>query len=289
MRQAFQRTITALLLSLALAGCAFTTPATFGALASKISLHKVDFAVLSAAAARVKAAHLTEAKIRKAYPGTTVVAEVPAAGMRYFITQHSTETTQYVSLPGSENLRDWLEDFEAYQSYDTRAGVHLHRGFEIAAEAVYADLKPRLNPKYKVQISGHSLGGAVAVILSIYLKNDGYDLARTITFGQPRITTAQGVARYGDLALLRMVDAHDPVPKTPVAPFEHFGAELTLLDGDKYVFLPSADANTLSKGELARTLTHISVNDHELEKYLSRLELKRQSNQAVSFADISKF
>lgn len=289
MKQAFQRTITALLLSLALAGCAFTTPANFGVLASKISRHKVDFSTLIAAAKRVQAAHLTEAEIRKAYPHTIVVADVPTVGMRYYITRQSTDSTQHVSLPGSDNLKDWLEDFEAYESYDARAGIHLHRGFEIAAEAVYANLKPHLNPKYKVQISGHSLGGAVAVILSIYLKNDGYDLARTITFGQPRITTAQGVARYGDMALLRVVDVNDPVPMTPVAPFEHFGAELILLDGNKYVFLQSASASTLSEGELARTLKHISVDEHELGKYLSRLELKRPTSQAVSFSEVDKF
>jgi thioesterase domain-containing protein len=61
---------------------------------------------------------------------------------------------------------------------------------------VFNDLKSHLKPGYKTYVTGHSLGGAVAAILTIYLIEDGVQVERVVTFGQPRFTTTDGIGEF---------------------------------------------------------------------------------------------
>jgi hypothetical protein len=45
----------------------------------------------------------------------------------------------------------------------------------------------------------------VAAILTIYMIEDGVEVVRVVTFGQPRFTTADGVKRLSFLSLARVV------------------------------------------------------------------------------------
>ena len=100
-----------------------------------------------------------------------------------------------------------------------------------------------------LQLSGgrrHSLGGAVAAILTIYMIEDGVEVVRVVTFGQPQFTTADGVKRLSFLPLARVVDENDVVPMVPPAtatnlsfgPYEHVGPEVILLEGGKLFICP---------------------------------------------------
>ena len=71
---------------------------------------------------------------------------------------------------------------------DKKTGIPLHEGFSFAARQVYADLKPLLKTDYRIRTTGHSLGGAVALILAMYLDVDQFDIDHVITFGQPKVT-----------------------------------------------------------------------------------------------------
>ncbi len=66
-----------------------------------------------------------------------------------------------------------------------------------------------------VSLTGHSLGGAEAVILAMYLKTEGWKVSRVVTFGQPKVTDADGSKRFRDLPVLRVVNANDSVPLVP--------------------------------------------------------------------------
>merc|ERR1719321_12758 len=71
----------------------------------------------------------------------------------------------------------------------------------------------------KLSITGHSLGAAEAGIAMFDLKNEGYDIVETYTFGQPRIgdkTFAQAfVKEFSATEVYRVTHANDPVPHLP--------------------------------------------------------------------------
>jgi hypothetical protein len=55
----------------------------------------------------------------------------------------------------------------------------------------------------------------VASLVAIYAIADGYKVEKIVTFGQPRLTTQEGVARLGSLPLMRVVDENDIIPTLP--------------------------------------------------------------------------
>jgi triacylglycerol lipase len=158
-------------------------------------------------------------------------------------------------------------------------------------------VKPYLKPGYKTYVTGHSLGGAVAAILTIYMIEDGVEVVRVVTFGQPRFTTADGVKRLSFLPLARVVDENDIVPMVPPAtatdprfgPYEHVGPEVILLEGRDIVYLPSHDANRISLGEFWRSVSFADLKDHEMKKYLKRIADKTKGTTEVPYNEREKF
>ena len=100
-----------------------------------------------------------------------------------------------------------------------------------------------LQPNYQTRITGHSLGGAVAVILMMFLKEEGYLIEKCITFGQPKVTNRQGVQQCQHLPLLRVINREDTVPLVPPCTalnllrggYAHFGPEVQL-EPDSYIY-----------------------------------------------------
>ena len=100
---------------------------------------------------------------------------------------------------------------------------HVHEGFDSAFAVVKEDIAEALNDlesttagqgsaPYKVYITGHSLGGALAVLAATAFGRDS--IAACYTFGSPKV----GDGQFGDdikIPLYRVVNAADIVPRLP--------------------------------------------------------------------------
>jgi hypothetical protein len=117
-------------------------------------------------------------------------------------------------------------------------GAWMHQGFfnawaEIADPVRRAIDRTRLaHPDYKIVITGHSLGGAVATMAAAYLRGlNGYPID-LYTYGQPRV----GNSVFTDLIsaqpgrLFRVTHEADPVPKVPLVfmDYRHTSPEIWL-------------------------------------------------------------
>lgn len=84
----------------------------------------------------------------------------------------------------------------------------------------------------QLSITGHSLGAAEAGIAMFDLKNEGYDLVESYTFGQPRVGDATFVkafeAEFSGIETYRLTHADDPVPHLPFEfmGFKHIATEV---------------------------------------------------------------
>lgn len=77
-----------------------------------------------------------------------------------------------------------------------------------------------------MKLTGHSLGGAVAVIVAAKLKLRGYNVGKVTTFGAPMITDARGAAHLREMVnVMRVTHERDPVPLTPLTRTKRFSAE----------------------------------------------------------------
>ncbi len=269
-----------LVVAFALAGCATSLSESFKQSLSVVAPEKVNFAELEYYAKRSNAAYDPVADIRKAYPLTTRAVTVQSVDVRYFIETDMANRTQTISIRGTAEKPNVWEDVETALVPDAVLGIPLHRGFQRDAKAVLADSTPYLRKDFPLRITGHSLGGAVAVILAEYYAKEGYDVERLVTFGQPRVTTRMTQDDLDTLLSIttRVVNDLDVVPMIPpytdVRPYQHFTPEVILRAGPNYVYLEQHDADRLSIGEFWRNLTDFSAKDHHMDGYLANIEGK---------------
>ncbi len=230
------------------------------------------------------------AKQSRAYvsvPGDTEV--------KYFLGFNDARKVQVVGVRGSVNDVNWRLNRDRRGVPDPATGAILHAGFKRAADAVYADLKPRLKSGYRTYLVGHSLGGAVAAVLGVLLQRDGWTVDRVITFGQPKFTDEAGAKAFADLPLVRVVNQNDIVPLLPdtVAggrdPFVHVGPAVVIFPGPNYAFVPADEATAASAGALGRHLMEASIPDHAMRFYVENLRSKLAGARRIDLADRERY
>jgi predicted lipase len=131
--------------------------------------------------------------------------------------------------------------------------VYLHRGFKDAATWIFEDIQRDYRLEKTVYLTGHSLGGAVAQIIGLWLHNAGYHV-QIYSFGSPKVSTSF----FGNRPIhYRVLVRNDPVPFVPPYPFLHSGI--------------SIDAKTLDweeGGEANRdSFSEIDGRDHSIVYY----------------------
>jgi hypothetical protein len=281
---------------LLLTGCSTVSVAELNKIGSEIVPAKIDFSDLYVYAQRSGAAYQNDSTIRARYPLTVRIQSPLGSSVKYFVERDDKQHQQFITIRGTDNNKNLSEDLNITVRDDRKIAIPVHSGFDQAARAIYNDVTPYLKPEYKTYVTGHSLGGAVAALLAVYLMEDGVQVARVVTFGQPRFTTRDGVKRLGLLPLTRVVDEYDVVPMIPpgivadskFGPYEQIGPEVILLEGPDFVYLPSHDATRIAIGELWRTLSYADVKDHQIAKYLKRIAEKTKVATQVPYNEREK-
>jgi len=142
---------------------------------------------------------------------------LPTADTRVILSRLS--SCYVISFAGTDplSLANWLTDLNAFRSAD-----HLHQGFSDAAAVVRDDLFAALEKvpsELPIYFTGHSLGGALAVITASSLQA-AYPTRRleAFTFGQPRTGANSFVVQYNQTlgpSTYRFVHGDDIVPTVP--------------------------------------------------------------------------
>jgi triacylglycerol lipase len=287
----FNALATVILCTVSLAACAGISRTELQKLGSEVSSTPVDFAELRAFAERSRAAYGTEAAIKSKFKKTVRIKAVGETDVLYFLERDDKARTQIITVRGTANNANMLEDLDFTVSQDLGAEIPVHAGFDLVARAVYNDVSPYLRQGYRTNLTGHSLGGAVAALVTIYAIKGGHRVERVVTFGQPRFTTAAGVSRLSYLPLIRVVDENDMVSMLPPAtvlhsiygPYEHVGPEVILLEGSRYSYLTSHIANRLAIGEFLRSAGIANLPDHKIDNYIARITTKLKGALPVAY------
>lgn len=256
----------------------------------------IDFDLLYRAAQLANMAYDGRSKILGELKGKSVWVATPGTtNVQYGIGYNDRRKIQVIAVRGTANDTNWTLDKDTHGFRDRKAGILMHRGFRKAAQSIYMDVKPRLKRGYTTYLTGHSLGGAVAAILGIYLQDDGFKLGRIITFGQPKFTNVAGAKAYQRLPLLRVVYQNDTVALLPDQDgqgdqvFAHIGPVVNILNGPYYVYGSAQQDLQFSQGSFRKMLTQISLPDHKMKWYLQGLRDKLKGAKQVSFKDRNKY
>ena len=206
---------------------------------------------------------------------------------KYFLATSASTRSQLISIAGTANLENVLLDADETREFIPSLKIPLHRGFARAAQLIYDDVKPRLIAGYRLRITGHSLGGAEAMIISMLLKSQGTPAEAIITFGQPKVSDAAGDAPFKGLPLTRVVNQDDVVPELPLPPYAHIGPELVLFPGNTFSVV---DARPLKLSEITAAWNALQQHQaptqlpqHYIVNYIANLDSKITSSQNIPY------
>ncbi|GBG79582.1 hypothetical protein CBR_g29729 [Chara braunii] len=125
----------------------------------------------------------------------------PSCPCEWFICDDLGSHTRYFIIQGSDSLASWQANlmFDPVPFEDPALGVHVHRGIYEAAQGLFKQLLPFITGHVRshgenmahIRMCGHSLGGSLAVLLSLMCHARGIVPKNVLqpvhTFGAPSI------------------------------------------------------------------------------------------------------
>ena len=256
----------------------------------------VNFALLQKQAVLASAAYQSKdeilALVESGNYTLSFYQTLPDIQIAYFLATNEASETQVISIRGTSNIENAMVDIYLQLVDDQKTGLRLHHGFSLAARKVYAQLKPLLKPGYKINTTGHSLGGAVALILAMYLDADQFDIEQVTTFGQPKVTNMTGAEKIQSINLIRVVTPSDLVPLVPLFDpldinnldiYWHAGLEVILLPGNQYSTLQGMDSMLRATKFTQKPLNEENLSNHRMTLYLELLRTKSKSAKLIPY------
>ena len=262
--------------------------------ASKVNFKELLYLAELYKVVRFEGDEATKTKYSQYYP-EMYFGHIPETNNRYFIGTDHAKKEHFILICGTANLKNAILDMKIKKEKNLRLGIKVHKGFNEAATALYKDIRKQLNKNYTITIMGHSLGGAEAVILHMYLKKDYFKVKKTIAFGQPKVTNFWGALKYSSLPVIRIVGIYDVVPLLPphgiiniADRYRHLGPEILLLDDKYYCYLEESEARGSERNKKAfwfnlENELNTLVNEHMIDWYIDNLKIKTSEAVEVPY------
>ena len=121
-----------------------------------------------------------------------------------------------VAFRGTDNARNWVKNFKFVPAQTALGWVHagFRDGFRELWPQVTQALAAARDKNQPIWLTGHSLGGAIALLAAAELQTERQPVAGVITFGQPPVGFPEFTERWEALApgrLVRYVNHRDAV------------------------------------------------------------------------------
>jgi len=175
-----------------------------------------------------------------------------------------------IVIRGTANKSNVESDIDVRLVEDARTGIYLHKGFRDAAVTIMQIIDTSTTTgrivqgqtltyplEHTVHVTGHSLGGAVAQIIGMWLHTRGKNV-QIFSYGSPKISSQ--VLSGGQPTHWRVVRRSDPIPFTPPWPYRHTGL---FIDSQDLDWGPDNDNGLISETDGL---------DHAIAKYVTTLK-----------------
>jgi len=176
-----------------------------------------------------------------------------------------------IVIRGTANTSNMLSDIDIRLVSDARTGIRLHKGFRDVAVNIMqiidtSTTSSKFNVvqaqtltyplEHTVHVTGHSLGGAVAQIIGMWLHKRGKNV-QVFSYGSPKVSDQ---VLDSQPTHWRVVRLSDPIPLSPPWPYRHTGL---FIDSQDLDWGPDNDNQLISKTD---GLTHA------IAKYVTSLK-----------------
>jgi len=161
-----------------------------------------------------------------------------------------------IIIRGTANTENVQSDIDVRLVKDGRLGIYLHKGFRDASLGIMEIIDRDHTVEHTVHVTGHSLGGAVAQIIGMWLHKRGKNV-QVFSYGSPKVSSQ---VLDSQPTHWRVVRRSDPIPFTPPWPYRHTGL---FIDSQDLDWGPDNDNGLISKTD---GLTHA------ISKYVETLK-----------------
>lgn len=222
----------------------------------------------------------------------TMYEQLPGLEVTFLLLTDKANKTQWIAIRGTVTVMNTLVNLDVQLRPDNDIGIQLHSGFAETAKTIFQKITPELKKEYVTKISGHSLGGAVATILAMYLDINSYSVARVVTFGQPKITNITGAQKFSHLDVLRVVTARDYVPLLPpvdvvdmnnIDIYWPLGQEIILLDNNEYSIAKGLNSMLRATKFFNKQPDQTNFQAHRIEHYLQAIKNRQQGARWIPY------
>jgi len=162
-----------------------------------------------------------------------------------------------IIIRGTANTENVQSDIDVRLVKDGRLGIYLHKGFRDASLGIMEIIDRDHTVEHTVHVTGHSLGGAVAQIIGMWLHQRNYNV-QIFSYGSPKVSSQ--VLSSGQPTHWRVVRRSDPIPFTPPWPYRHTGL---FIDSQDLDWGPDNDNGLISETDGL---------DHAIAKYVDTLK-----------------
>ena len=193
-----------------------------------------------------------------------------------------------VAFRGTEptNIKDWLSDANALATPGPAGKGFVHDGFSRALDSIYPQVKEAVQKlrdnDQTLWITGHSLGGALAMLASARMHFENRNLLPNgvYTFGQPRTCDRLLAAPYNEAfasRVFRFVNNNDVVAQVPPEPAFHHVDDVRYFDSDGVLREKPSFTGGLTDGIKGLTSDPLApgtdgVRDHFIDHYVELVE-----------------
>jgi len=151
-----------------------------------------------------------------------------------------------IVIRGTANAENVQSDIDVRLVTDDDLGIRLHKGFRDASISVMSSIDESSLEK-TVHVTGHSLGGAIAQIIGMWLHKRSHNV-QVFSYGSPKVSNE--IMSGGQPTHWRVVRLSDPIPFTPMWPYAHTGL---FIDSQTLEWGPDNDNGLISETD---GLTH---------------------------------
>ena len=150
-----------------------------------------------------------------------LVAEFNRMDVQAFLASRAADKIAVLAFRGTEkSLADFKADLKAGTTEVDGSRVHagFYEAFSVVRGEIQLPVDALIADGYSVFVTGHSLGGALALMAAKYIVPDSPGAC--YTFGSPRVASSN----FGDdikTPIYRIVNAADVVPRVPPAYIPH--------------------------------------------------------------------
>ena len=203
------------------------------------------------------------------------------------ITLSETKKTISIIFRGSESRSDWFYDFQILKK-NLHDNVYVHTGFwkQLHINKNYEKILGRLtelmetHPNYKIIVTGHSLGAALATLCGYELSKLLPNQITVVSFASPRVGNLgfrEDFDAQENLLHYRVTNNHDVITATPMIYYKHCGTNVHITP-EKYEINENYSYDSWWKFSLWNCY---SVKDHDIDLYYTTLKKHSWGNDTV--------